>query len=66
MNGTFTVEISIDNDAFQDGNVGAELARILRQLAFSVENHEEFSGEELSGLCRDYNGNLVGRFYTQE
>lgn len=41
-------------DAFQDGNDGFEMARILRRLADQVENGRR------DGVMHDINGNKVG------
>lgn len=59
MSGTFKVEFSTDNAAFEcDGATvtgrNIEIARILRQIAEQVDNDEE------SGSVRDANGNKVG------
>lgn len=53
----FTLEIATDNDAFTVGTgVGAEVARILRDVA---DNVEELGGGA-QGLLRDCNGATVG------
>lgn len=52
----FSLEIRTDNDAFTDGNDKAECARILRQVADSLER-----GTRGAPLF-DFNGNRVGRF----
>jgi len=49
------IEIHTDNAAFDDGNKGAEVARILRALA----QHWEAWGTDKVTL-RDVNGNTVG------
>ena len=48
------IKIKTDNDAFQDGNFGFEVARILREIAKDLE-------ETNSTKCtyRDINGNTV-------
>jgi hypothetical protein len=48
------VEILTHNAAFQDGNKGAEIARILRKMAEYAENWD------FNAACMDYNGNKVG------
>lgn len=49
---------SLDNDAFQDGNQGYEVARILRKFADQIE---EYGVESVNGSpVRDINGNSVG------
>jgi hypothetical protein len=59
MSNVFTVQIRTDNDAFQDGNEQAELARILRGIAARLE-----AGEDVYYFQTifDINGNDVGRF----
>jgi hypothetical protein len=51
----FKVEMSTDNAAF-DGDAGAEVARILREVAGEV------AGGKTDGKCRDINGNSVGKW----
>ena len=51
MNLTIT---NTDNAAFDGGNKGVELARILREIAEKIENGVT------SGACWDINGNKVG------
>lgn len=55
----FTLEIDCDNDAFKDGNVEAELYRVLQSVSrrimscgVTTTNTDVF----------DYNGNKVGQF----
>ena len=54
---TITITISTENAAFGDDerDKGAEVARILRALAFSAEYRNNLSGPIL-----DMNGNRVG------
>ncbi len=47
--------LRIDNDAFQDGNVRAEIARILTDVAQRIAD-----GTDPPLLLRDINGNHVG------
>ena len=51
----YQLEINTDNDAFQDGYLEEEIARILRELASRIEKY---------GACNktlfDINGNNVG------
>lgn len=55
-----SLEMHLDNDAFNDGSGGAcETARILRQLADSIDNVECLD-EGMSFGLRDTNGNRVG------
>jgi hypothetical protein len=51
-----TIEIETGNAAFDEGNSGYEVARILRKLADEFEN---YGRAQFSGLY-DYNGNKVG------
>ncbi len=53
------IRIDMDNDAFQDGESGTELARILRTLADRVDGAEVKDGDYY--VCHDINGNNVGR-----
>lgn len=54
----FTLEVDCDNAAFDDGNHGAEVARILRQVAEHVEHTA--SGVRFDVPLFDINGNQVG------
>lgn len=56
---SFKLTIKTDNDAFSE-DAGAEVARILREIAEKVEN-----GSTGSGVL-DYNGNRVGQFTLDE
>lgn len=60
MSLTFTVIIETGNAAFDDGNRGNEVARILRAAADKVERGLD------SIALRDYNGNVVGRLTVKE
>ncbi len=51
----FTLKIKTDNAVFEDA--GPELARILRELAATVE---ESNNPDEGGGIRDANGNTVG------
>lgn len=53
---TVAITINTDNQAFQDGNLGGEVARILRNVATSFELDEDINGKPL----KDANGNTVG------
>ena len=53
MNTGFKLEMTTDNAAFEDE--GAEVARILRQVARYIEG-----GNLEGGRCMDFNGNNVG------
>jgi hypothetical protein len=57
----FILEIETDNAAFERPNGEAEIARILRKVADSVEGYRRLSGTE-----RDYNGNTVCKFNTMK
>lgn len=52
----FTLKIETGNSAFDDGNAADEVARILRDVAYSL-----VSGTR-TGVLHDVNGNLVGNF----
>ena len=53
------IHIRTTNDAFQDGNQGAELARILRKLADKLDDSDQPKrGEEW--IIFDVNGNKCG------
>lgn len=52
----FTVTIDTDNAAFDGDDCGAELARILREIAQKVEDGAD------EGNAFDINGNRVGSF----
>ena len=54
----FTLQVQTRNAAFEDCQ-GAEVARILRALADSLEGCHVKVGS-LSGILRDVNGNRVG------
>jgi hypothetical protein len=53
------LSIECGNAAFED-MPGAEVARILRQVADKLEHASH--GERLSGTCRDTNGNFAGEW----
>lgn len=57
---TNTVDMSLTlrsaGSAFQDGNAGAEIARILRALAEAIDR-----GAEGYTTLHDVNGNKIGR-----
>jgi hypothetical protein len=55
-----TVEIEMDNAAFED-NQGGEAARILRAVASDVQDSPTLSGT-VGGVLRDANGNAVGKW----
>ena len=52
----FTLEIEMDNAAFEESPIG-ELGRILKRLANDV-NRGDFACDEMK--LRDINGNAVG------
>lgn len=59
----FKLHIDTDNSAFEDGNKGAEVARILRQLADKLESDGlQWCYQNL----RDINGNIVGAYAEKE
>lgn len=55
----FQLSIKCDNAAFEDAP-GEEVARILRKIADILES--TCHGEDVSGTCRDANGNRVGEW----
>lgn len=55
----FTLEIRTDNAAFEDGERGAEVARILREAAAKVEA-DPYGIQHACYVLRDVNGNVVG------
>ncbi len=55
-----TITIDTDNAAFADDNIGAETARILRDLADKVEGTNFVSTYDRRLKLRDINGNTVG------
>jgi hypothetical protein len=54
-----TIVIETDNAAFED-SPGAELARILREVADKLARHSEVQPGD-SFKLRDLNGNTVGK-----
>ena len=56
----FIIRIDLQNAAFADGNEGAELARILRKMADSIESAGE--APRCFEKVRDVNGNTVGQY----
>jgi hypothetical protein len=60
---SFRLFISLDNEAFANGNEATETARILRNVATRIESGE-FYGHFLT--IRDANGNDVGRFAAKD
>lgn len=55
----FTLTVSLDNDAFQNGNLPYELGRILDQAALDVR------GGSFKRQIRDINGHVVGEHYLE-
>ena len=62
-----TITIQMDNAAFENENDtnGAELGRILRELAENLENGGTLSAGEGINL-RDTNGNRVGKLEVSD
>ncbi len=56
-----TLTIDMDNAAFEDGNAGPELARILRRVAASVKDDDASALVGYVGPLMDCNGNKVGK-----
>ena len=67
MTAKFTLTIKCEGAAFDDDETGAvthesaapELARILRDVAYRIEDGDSFNTFR---DCRDINGNVVGKF----
>ena len=67
MTAKFTLAIKCEGAAFDDDETGAvthesaapELARILRDVAYRIEDGDSF---DVFRNCRDINGNIVGTF----
>ena len=57
-----TITIKTDNAAFQDGNRGLEVARILRRLADEYANG--YTNSHYPTHPRDINGNRCGTVTT--
>ena len=57
----YTITITCDNAAFED-DPGAEVARILRELAKRCE----YEGHAAPAILRDTNGNKVGQAEVEE
>lgn len=55
----FSLEFDMGNAAFDDDACGAEVARILRDIAARCED-----GPPTVGVIRDINGNRVGKFHS--
>ena len=53
-----TIEFETNNDAFTDGNLNHEVARILSELVRVINTH---GIENDYIIIRDLNGNKVGR-----
>lgn len=63
----FSLEISTDNAAFDDGNAASEVARILRDCANRIERGEgDWSMDGIVIQLRDINGNVVGQAEASE
>ena len=57
---TLSFEIDLDNDAFQDGNLEAEVTRIMKQALDKIPVAINNQGHTQSLI--DINGNRVGSF----
>jgi hypothetical protein len=56
----FRLEIDTGNAAFSDGNLGNEIARILKKVAAKVcDDTRALHGDS---KLHDYNGNTVGTY----
>ena len=61
----FTVTINTDNAAFEGGDLGIEIARILREIADKAEQGI-MTTRFVTVPVRDINGNTVGKYvYTK-
>jgi len=60
----FTLTIDMDSDAFQEGNNGNEVARILSKVVHQVDQDELAGGD--GRVLRDGNGNTVGQWAVSE
>ena len=58
----FTLKINTDNDVFQDGNRGRELARLLRKIADDIKDLQD---ERWGNSIRDVNGATVGYWRSE-
>jgi len=61
----YTLEINVDNAAFDSPNCGLEIARILRLASGQMEDVGGARVMKLNGLC-DGNGNRVGWHAIEE
>jgi hypothetical protein len=57
----FKLSFSVENDAFQNGNLHSEIARILRELANKVEGNPTDSIYWYQNI-HDTNGNTIGTY----
>lgn len=58
----FTVEFGCENDWFEEGDLGYQIAEILRSVVERLD-----ASEPLSGRVFDPNGNTIGRYaYSDE
>ncbi len=64
----FRLEIETGDAAFEENEAAQrEIARILREVAESVEGWSGYASAEYSGRIKDVNGNTVGTWqYTPE
>lgn len=57
----FTLDIDLDNDAFREGRMSAELAAILVALGTALNERSEADIVGINIPMRDINGNPIGR-----
>ena len=57
----FFIEFNMENAAFEDGNAGEEVARILKKIADKVKN-DSFSDDGDVNKIYDVNGNHIGSY----
>jgi hypothetical protein len=62
---TFAVTIKLDNAAFDDDACGAEISRILQDLATRVDGYSLGSIRTFQRSVFDVNGNKCGRVEVQ-
>lgn len=57
----FNIQFDTGNAAFEDGNAGAEIERILHDIAAKAQT-VAFPGGEHEGRIYDVNGNAIGNW----
>lgn len=59
----FTIQITTDNDAFQERFLVIELSRILKVISKEIVDGRDFGYHQ---NARDINGNVVGTYALKE